>query len=72
MDGKTPDDTDQARGSVASAKDISSGDTIADLGRIGLGPNAQFDQTKPFPRFVFNTPVPPITLEQTPTTEDGS
>lgn len=65
-----PDDVYRAARSVATVKDISLGDAIAELVRQGLRPPDIFEKEDGIPTLVLPRNSPIITLEHTLAVED--
>lgn len=65
-----PEDVYEVARSLAHLKQISLGDAVGELVRLGLKPAFQIDTGKLFPSFVIPDSAKPITLEQTLAAED--
>ena len=65
-----PDDVYEIARSIATDKDISLGDAVAELVRKALRPEARIQQDSGFPCFAVPADATPITLEETLDAED--
>jgi len=65
-----PEDVYEVARSLASAKNLSLGDAVAELVRKGLRPDSRIRGEGPFPCFSVPAGAAPITLKQTLEAED--